>query len=178
MYISEITKEIPDKFENEVEELIFNKLKELNIDFERIDNDEANTMESCIELDKKLGAEIRKTVFVCNRQKTQYYLVVLPADKPFVTKDFSREMECSRVSFASVDDLLDIVGVTPGSASVLCSIKDVEGKVQVVIDKPITEEEYFSCNTGTSLRHIKIKTKDLLEVILPNIDHEAKIVEL
>ena len=178
MFISEITKEIPEKFENEVEELIFNKLKELKIDFERIDNDEANTMESCVELDKKLGAEIRKTVFACNRQKTQYYLVVLPANKPFVTKDFSRAMECARVSFASVEDLLDIIGVTPGSASVLCSIKDTEKKVQVVIDKPITEEEYFSCNTGTSLRHIKIKTKDLLEVILPSIDHEAKIVEL
>lgn len=178
MYISELSSTIPKKFNSDLEERIFKKLEELNISFEVIDNDPADSMEECIEIDKKLGAEIRKTVVVCNRQKTQYSLVVMPADKRFETKVFASKMECARVSFASSDDLFEKLGVVPGSATVLAVINDKDNLVQVVIDKEVADNEYFACNVSDSRRHIKIKTKDLFEIILPNLDHEAKIVEL
>ena len=178
MYISEKTTKLPETFNSELEERIFKKLDELKIEFELVENDPADTMEDCIEIDKKLGAEIRKTVVVCNRQKTVYSLVVMPANKRFETKVFAQKMECARVSFASTDDLLDKIGVVPGSASVLCIIKDENNEVQVVIDKEVADSEYFACNISDSRRHIKIKTKDLLEVILPHLGHDAKIVEL
>lgn len=178
MYISELSSNMPKEFNSDLEERIFKKLEELNIPFEVIDNDPADSMEECIEIDKKLGAEIRKTVVVCNRQKTQYSLIVMPADKRFETKVFAAKMECARVSFASSDDLFEKLGVVPGSATVLAVINDKDNLVQVVIDKEVADNEYFACNVSDSRRHIKIKTKDLLEIILPNLDHEAKIVEL
>ena len=178
MYISEKTTKLPETFNSELEERIFKKLDELKISFEMVDNDPADSMEECIEIDTKLGAEIRKTVVVCNRQKTVYSLVVMPANKRFETKVFASKMECARVSFASSDDLFEKLGVVPGSATVLSVINDTDKIVQVVIDEEVANDEYFACNVSDSRRHIKIKTKDLLEKILPNLEHPAKIVSL
>ncbi len=178
MYISEITNELPQEFANELEKEVYGKLNELNISFDRVDNDVVESMEECLEIDKKLGTEIRKTIIVCNEKKTQFYLIVLPSEKRFDSKEFRNKMECSRVSFAKVEDMERVLGVLPGSATVMSVIKDNDNIVQVVIDKEVADEEFFGCNTGANTRHIKIKTKDLIDVILPNLNHEPKIIEL
>ena len=177
MYISEITNKMPNKFNSELEEKIFKKLKELNIPFEVCDNDPADTMEDCIEIDKVLGEPICKTVVVCNEKKTNYYLVEMPADKRFDTKAFRDALEISRVSFVRVDDLKEKLGVVPGSASALCVVHDTDCIINVVIDKEIADKEYFSCNASDSRRHVKIKTRDL-EKFLKETNHPARIVEL
>lgn len=177
MYISEISNKMPNKFNSELEEKIFKKLKELNIPFEVVDNDPADTMEDCIEIDKVLGEPICKTVVVCNEKKTNYYLVEMPADKRFDTKTFRDRLEISRVSFARVDDLKEKLGVVPGSASALCIIHDEDCIIQVVIDEEIANREYISCNASDSRRHVKIKTRDL-EKYLKETNHTARIVNL
>ena len=177
MYISEISNEMPKKFNSELEEKIFKKLKELNIEFEVVDNDPADTMEDCIEIDKVLGEPICKTVVVCNEKKTNYYLVEMPADKRFDTKAFRDALEISRVSFVRVDDLKEKLGVVPGSASALCIVHDTDCIINVVIDKEIADREYISCNASDSRRHVKIKTRDL-EKFLKETNHPARIVEL
>ena len=177
MYISEISNEMPKKFNSELEEKIFKKLHELNIPFDVVDNDPADTMEDCIEIDKVLGEPICKTVVVCNEKKTNYYLVEMPADKRFDTKTFRDRLEISRVSFARVDDLKEKLGVVPGSASALCIIHDVDSIIQVVIDEEIANKEYISCNASDSRRHVKIKEKDLEKYLKEN-NHPARIVNL
>lgn len=178
MYISEITNEKPTEFASDLEKEVYNKLEELNIEYDRVDNDVVESMEECIEISNKLGAEIRKTIIVCNRQKTDFYLVILPADKRFDSKLFSQKMECARVSFASGEDMESLLGVAPGSATVMSLVKDKENKVKVIIDEEVAKEEYFSCNTGANTRHIKIKTSDLIEKILPELNHEPTIISL
>lgn len=178
MNISDITSEMPTQFTSDLEKVIYEKLNELNINFSRVDNDVVEAMEECIQISDKLGAEIRKTIIVCNRQKTNFYLVVLPADKRFDSKLFSTKLDCSRVSFAASEDMQEILGVVPGSATVMSVVNDKDNKVQVVIDKEVAENDYFACNTGENTRHIKIKTSDLIDNFLPNVDHIPTIVEL
>lgn len=178
MYISEISNDLPNNYTSDLEKSIYDKLDELSIHFDRVDNDTVESMDECIEISNKLGAEIRKTIIVCNEKKTQFYLVVLPAEKRFDSKMFRDKMACSRVSFAKAEDMQNILGVVPGSATVLSVINDKENIVQVVIDKEIADCDYFACNTGENTKHIKIKTSDLIDKILPNLNHESKIVEL
>lgn len=178
MFISDITNEIPTSFTSDLEKNVYEKLKELNIEFDRVDNDTVESMEECLEIDKKLGAEIRKTIIVCNEKKTQFYLVVLPAEKRFDSKAFRDKMACSRVSFAKAEDMQAVLGVVPGSATVMSIINDTDNKVQVVIDKEVVDSEYFACNTGENTRHIKIKTADLIDKFLSNVHHEPTIIEL
>ena len=176
MYISDISNKI-DKYDCDLEKRVFASLDKLKIKYEGVKNDVAESMDECIEISKKLGEEVRKTVVVCNRQKTNYYLVVLPADKRFDTKTFAKNMGCARVSFAQEEDMLKILGVTYGNASVMSVLNDKDNIVQVVIDKEIMDSTYFACNTGINTTHIKITTSDLI-TFLKEENHEAKIIEL
>jgi Ala-tRNA(Pro) deacylase len=178
MYISDIMTTVPEDERGELETKTYQKLTELGIKFERVDNDSVEAMEDCVEISKKLGAEIRKTIIVCNRQKTNYYLVVLPADKRFDSKKFAQMMQCARVSFASAEDMEELLGVEPGSATVMSVLNDPEGKVQVVVDKAVADDKWFACNPGANTTHIKFKTNNLLNNFLPAVKHKAEIVML
>lgn len=178
MYISEITNTVPTDERCALETRVYEELTKLGIAFERVDNDSVEAMEECIEIQDKLGAEIRKTVVACNRQKTDYYLVVLPAEKRFDSKAFAKAMECSRLSFASGDDMVEKLGVAPGSATVMAVLNDAAGIVKVAVDKEVADEEWFACNPGANTTHLKFKTADLIEKFLPAQNHEATIVEL
>lgn len=178
MFISDITNEMPESYSSDLEKKVYEKLNELNIEFSRVDNDTVEAMEECVEISNKLGAEIRKTIIVCNEKKTQFYLIVLPAEKRFDSKVFRDKMGCSRVSFAKAEDMERVLGVVPGSATVMSIINDNDSIVKVVIDKEVADEEFFACNTGENTRHIKIKTEDLLNKYLKDVNHEAVIIEL
>lgn len=178
MYISELTNSMPNSYTSDFEKRVYEKLNSLNISFDRVDNDTVEAMEECVEISNKLGAEIRKTIIVCNDKKTKFYLVVLPADKRFDSKAFRDKMGCSRVSFARVEDMQEKLGVVPGNATIMSVINDKDGIVQVVIDKEVADNEYFACNTGENTRHIKIKTDDLLNKFLTDVEHEPTIIEL
>ena len=178
MYISELTNSMPDSYTSDFEKRVYEKLNSLNISFDRVDNDTVEAMEECVEISNKLGAEIRKTIIVCNDKKTKFYLVVLPADKRFDSKAFRDKMGCSRVSFARAEDMQEKLGVVPGNATIMSVINDKDGIVQVVIDKEVADNEFFACNTGENTRHIKIKTDDLLNKFLTDVEHEPTIIEL
>lgn len=178
MYISDIFKTKPEDNRSDLENKVYEELERLNIEYERVDNDSVESMEECIEISNKLGAEIRKTVFVCNRQKTNYYLVILPADKRFDSKKFSSELEIARVSFASGEDMEALLGVSPGTATIMTVLNDKDNKVAVIIDKEVANNEYFACNPGANTTHIKFKTSDLINKLLPDTNHLPKIIEL
>jgi Ala-tRNA(Pro) deacylase len=178
MYISEVMTTVPEDKRGELETKVYEELTRLNIKFERVDNDSVETMEECVEISNKLGAEIRKTIICCNRQKTDYYLVVLPADKRFDSKLFASMMRTARVSFASAEDMESLIGLTPGEASVMGILNDPECRIQVVIDKAVADDEWFACNPGANTTHIRIKTKQLLNTFLPAEKHKPEIIML
>lgn len=178
MFISEVMTTAPTDERGALETKVYQELDRLNIKYERVDNDSVEAMEECVEISDKLGAEIRKTIVVCNRQKTDFYLVVLPANKRFDSKLFAAMMRTSRVSFASPEDMEAVIGLTPGEASVMGILNDTEKRVQVVIDKAVADAEWFACNPGANTSHLRFKTKRLIKDFLPAEGHKPEIIML
>ena len=162
----------------EMEQRSFALLEELNISYTYVDHEPALTMEDCKEIDDVLGVKMCKNLVLCNRQKTSYYLLLMPGDKVFKTKELSAQINAARLSFASGEAMEELLGVLPGSASVLGLLKDTEGKVQLLIDKDLLQEEYFGCHPCKNTSSIRFATKDLLSLLLPHVRHEYIAVEL
>jgi len=161
----------------DTEKKIFSLLETLAIPFELVDNNVVDTMEECQELDKALGTEIRKSILLCNRKKTSFFLVVLPAAKHLDVKALSKTVGVSGgLSFASAEYMEKFLKAKPGSASVMGLVNDEDGSVRLIIDKEVAENKWFGCNTGINTSHLKIKTEDLLTKFLPKIQHKATII--
>lgn len=162
----------------ELKNYIPNLLNELDIPFEKIDNEAITTMEECEDVENVLGVEIRKSIFLCDKTKSEFYLVVMPSKKRFDTKSFSEKVGCSRTSFASPDFLESKLGLTPGSTSIMGLFNDKTHSVRLVIDREVVNDEWFGCNAGLNTRHIKLKTKDLIDGFLKYTGHKPVIVML
>ena len=130
------------------------------------------------EINECLGVRICKNLFLCNRQKTAFYLLLMPGDKPFRTKDLSSQIGSARLSFAGADAMQEYLGVTPGSVSVLGLMNDKKGMVRLLIDSDVLSEEYFGCHPCMNTSSLKIKTADMLEKVIPALGHSYTEVEL
>mgnify|MGYP002310017365 CR=1 FL=1 len=156
----------------------FDFLDSLGIDYERVTHELANTMEKCDDVSAVLGVDVCKNLFLCNRQKTDFYLLTMPEDKPFHTKNLSAQIGSSRLSFAPPELMEELIHCTPGSATVLGLANDTERRVQLLIDKETYEAEYFSCHPCLCTSTIKLKTSDVKNMLLPKVHHEPIVVEL
>ena len=153
-------------------------LDKLNIEYERIDHEAAMTMEECADVDEALGAMICKNLFLCNRQKTSFYLLCMPPDKPFHTKDLSAQINSSRLSFAPEDSLWELLHCHPGSATVLGLANDTEHRVQLLLDREVYDAPYMSCHPCICTSTLKLKTSDVLTRLLPHTGHTPIVVDL
>ena len=155
-------------------------LDSLGVEFDRTDHPDtpATTMEVCAEVDAVLDVKICKNLFLSNRQKTKFYLVVMPSDKPFKTKELSGQMGISRLSFGDESKMTEFLDLHPGSVSVLGLMNDKEHRVQLVIDEDVLKEEYFGCHPCENTSSIRFKTADLTEKILPALGVEPVLVKL
>lgn len=157
---------------------VYDLLDKLGIEYERTDHEEANTMEKCNEIDKILDTIICKNLFLCNRQQTEFYLLMMPGDKPFKTKYITKQLGCSRLSFAPSEKMLEYLDIKPGAVSIMGLMNDKDNKIQLVIDKPVVESETLSCHPCVCTSSLKFKTKDIIEKFLPAVHHEPIIVDL
>lgn len=157
---------------------VYDFLDSLGIEYFRTDHEEANTMEVCNEIDKVLGTLICKNLFLCNRQKTDFYLLMMPGDKPFKTKDITKQLGCSRLSFADSEAMLEYLDIKPGAVSIMGLMNDKDNKVRLVMDRAVVEEDTIGCHPCVSTSSLKIKTDDILNVYLPAVHHEPTFVEL
>lgn len=178
MTVSQIYTTAPAGGLEEEQRQVFDALAQLEIPFERVEHDWANTMEDCKAVSAVLGVDVCKNLVLCNRQKTQYYLLTMPSDKPFHTKDLSHQLGCARLSFASPEAMEELLRVHPGSASILSLLFDREGKVQLVMDRETRECAYFSCHPCKSTGTLKLRTQDVLEKFLPHTGHQPVTVDL
>ena len=144
---------------------IYDRLEELAIPYVRVDHDHADTIEICHEVEKVLGAQICKNLFLCNRQQTEFYLLMMPGDKPFKTKFLSAQLGCSRLSFADDGHMRDYLQTIPGSVSALERLFDTGHHVQLVIDRDLLTDEYISGHPGISTSTLRLKREDLLRFV-------------
>lgn len=168
-YVSTPTNQPPERFKTPLQELAFKTLGELGIEYERVDTDEAVSMELCELIDEKLGAQIVKTLLVCDRKQTKFYLYITTGGKPFKSHDFSAALGISRVSFAPSERLEELLGVKIGATTLLSLLLPSAKDVQLVFDRDVLAQEYYACSDGTVTGFLKMKTCDMLNVLLPHM---------
>lgn len=156
----------------EKEQKVYEVLDTLGIRYERVDHDPVATIEACQEVDQALGIEICKNLFLCNRQKTKYYLLVMPGNKNLQTKELSPQIPSSRLSFASGEDMERLLNVSPGSATIMGLIYDPDNQVQLLVDEEIFTQQYFGCHPCVNTSSMKLQTADILGPFLEAVHHD------
>ncbi|MGN0170635.1 MAG: prolyl-tRNA synthetase associated domain-containing protein [Lachnospiraceae bacterium] len=157
----------------------YDLLDELGIAYDRVDHEEAMTMEACAEIDKVLApAVICKNLFLCNAQKTRFYLLMIRDDKKFKTKEISHQIGSPRLSFAPAEFMEEYLDITPGSVSVLGLMNDAENHVQLLIDRDLLAADRFGCHPCINTSSLRLGMQDILEKFLPRIHHDYLVVEL
>ena len=156
----------------------YDLLDGLGVEYQRVDHAPAMTMEVCQEIDRALHAVICKNLFLCNRQKTCFYLLTMPAHKNFRTKELSGQLGVARLSFGDEALLAEMMDLTPGSVTVMGLMNDTEHKVRLLVDSDLQKPEYFACHPMINTSSVRFKTSDLFETLLPALHHEPTFVEL
>lgn len=159
---------------------VYDLLDKLGIAYQRVDHEATMTMEACEEVDRILGDDttICKNLFLCNRQETNFYLLLMPGDKPFKTKDLSAQINSARLSFAKPEYMEKYLDITPGSVSVMGLMNDSEKKVQLLIDEDVMKEPYLGCHPCINTSSLKFATEDLTRKIIPALGHDPITVSL
>lgn len=165
-----------ERLEKEIK--VYDLLDSLEIIYHRTDHAPAETMEACEEVDQVLKTPMCKNLFLCNTQKTKFYLLLMPGDKKFKTKDLSSQINSARLSFAGPEYMEKFLNITPGSVSIMGLMNDTENEVQLLIDEDVIKEEYIGCHPCINTSSMRIKTADILEKLLPAINHEPIYVRL
>ena len=159
------------------EQRCYELLDSLGIEYARVDHEHADPIEACHEIESTLGALICKNLFLTNRQQTEFYLLLMPGDKPFKTKLLSKQIGTARLSFASPEHMERYLDITPGSVSVLGLMND-GGKVHLVIDRDLLKDEFIGCHPCINTSTLRLRTEDVIGKLLPAVGHEYALVEL
>ena len=157
---------------------VYDLLERLDIPFTRADHPAAFTMEECEAISQALHTPICKNLFLCNRQKTAFYLLLLPASKPFRTKEITAQLGCARLSFAGEEQLASLLHLTPGSATIFGLQYDTENRVQLVGDRDLLDEAYFGCHPCINTSTIRLKTSDVFDRLTHALHHDYTLVTL
>ena len=162
----------------EKERRTYDLLDRLGIAYQRVDHAPADTIEQCGEIDAALGAVICKNLFLCNRQETKFYLLMMPGGKPFKTKQLSAQLGVARLSFGKPEAMARLLDLTPGSVSVLALMNDPENCVQLLIDEDVLKDPFVGCHPCINTSSLKLATEDLVKVFLPAVHHDPIVVHL
>lgn len=157
---------------------VYDLLDRLGIQYQRTDHEPATNMEVCKDIDGILDATICKNLFLCNRQKTMFYLLMMPADKPFKTKEISGQINSARLSFGDESYMEEFLDILPGSVSVLGLMNDTENHVRLLVDEDVLKGEYLGCHPCVNTSSLKIKTRDVFEIFLKEVHHDMTVVHL
>lgn len=174
-YVSEPFTTPPSTFETPLQRLVYETFASAEIPFKRVDTDPGITMEDCAHISARIGVDIVKTIFLCNRQQTEFYLYVTSHDKPFVTREFCSALGIPRVSFASSERLWELTGVRVGATTILSAVWPACSGVHLVMDASIASSEWFACTDGTPTCFVTLQTRDLLDKYL--IGKEIRVIE-
>jgi Ala-tRNA(Pro) deacylase len=162
----------------EKEERVYDLLDELGIEYKRADHSPADTIEDCQIIEEVIGVQICKNLFLCNRQETQFYILLMPALKPFRTAVVSKLLGVSRLSFGKPEYMEEFLDITPGSVSIMGLMNDKNNRVQLVVDKDIYESDYIRCHPCINTSTLKIKTSDIFEKYLPRVRHKPIVIDI
>lgn len=156
----------------------YDLLDSLGVEFYRVDHAPAMSMADCEQIDKVLMVNTCKNLFLCNRQHTDFYLLLMPANKSLKTKELSAQLGVARLSFASAEYMERFLDITPGAVSVMGLMNDRDGMVRLIIDSDVLKEDDFGCHPCVNTASVRFKTAELLEKVLPAFNRIPTVVKL
>ena len=162
----------------EKEMAVYRLLSDLGVPYERMDHEAMDTMEACQGVDEILRIHMCKNLFLCNSQKTVFYLLLMPGEKKFKTKELSKQIGSARLSFASEEYMVKHLNIRPGSVSIMGLMNDKENRVNLLIDEDVLKEEFLGCHPCVNTASLRLKTKDVTEKFLPYVGHSYRVVHL
>ncbi len=168
--------DVSGRLEKEIR--VYDLLDKLGLWYQRTDHEAAGTMELCAEIDSVLDVVICKNLFLCNRKQTKFYLLMMPGDKGFKTKELAGQHGIQRLSFASGEDMEKYLDITPGSVSIMGLMNDKDDMVQLLVDEDVLEGDYLGCHPCVNTSSLKLKTKEVFDVYLSAVGHEPLVVHL
>lgn len=177
-FVSDIYTTTPASYQTPLQEKTYQALAALKIPYQRVETDEAITMEDCVQINAKLQMKMVKTLFLCNRQQTAFYLFVTAGDKPFHSKDFSNALGVARVSFAPAELVETMLGTKIGAATVFSALLETARDVQIIFDKDVVEEVWYGCSDGTTTGYMKVKTEQIIHQFLPYTKRTWTVIEV
>ncbi|MBD5501788.1 MAG: prolyl-tRNA synthetase associated domain-containing protein [Lachnospiraceae bacterium] len=170
---------IPDKKGRLPREMaVYELLSLLNIPFKRMDHEAMATIEACRGVDEILGIHMCKNLFLCNTQQTMFYLLMMPGEKKFKTKELSGQLKCARLSFAPEEFMEKYLHIAPGAVSIMGLMNDTEHHVRLIIDEDVLKEEYLGCHPCVNTSSLRLKTEDVINKFLPYVGHDYTVVHL
>ena len=137
-------------------------LDERGVVYDRVDHEAVFTMEAMDALALPFADAVVKNLFLRDDKKRNYYLVVMPEDKPANLKALRSALEARPLRFASEDDLKDILGLRGGAVSPFGVLNDEEGKVQVVIDEALRDWLAVGVHPNDNTATLRMPLSDLL----------------
>lgn len=151
-------------------------LDKIGIKYERIEHTAAATMHDCAVVDEGIGAMHCKNLFLTNRQQTEFFLVLLGANKKFRTASVSKQLGVARLSFASAELLERILGLTQGSVTVTGLLNDTSHIVQVAIDEDLLKEDKVLIHPNVNTSSLIVKSSDIVR-LLNELGYQSNIIE-
>lgn len=157
---------------------VYDLLEELGISYQRLDHEPMATIEDCQGVDELLGIHMCKNLFLCNSQKTVFYLLMMPGEKKFKTKELSHQIGSARLSFASEEFMEEFLHIHPGAVSIMGLMNDRDNRVNLLIDEDVLKEEYLGCHPCVNTASLRLRTEDVIHKFLPHVKHEYTTVHL
>ena len=157
---------------------VYDFLDRIGVEYTTLCHPAAFTMEECENIRKAIGAPVFKNLFLTNKQQTQYYLLMIPADKPFKTKYLSSQLGCARLSFASSEDMIKLLHISPGAVSPMGLIHDKDCRVRLIVDRDLSTTDKYACHPCVNTASIALSLQDLLEKVIPATGHTYTWVDL
>lgn len=157
---------------------VYRLLERLAIPFKRLDHEPMATIEACRGVDEILGIHMCKNLFLCNTQRTSFYLLMMPGEKKFQTKEVSKQIGSARLSFAPEEFLEEYLHILPGAVSVMGLMNDADNHVKLLVDADVLKEEFLGCHPCVNTASIKLRSRDVFDIFLKEVHHDMTVVHL
>jgi Ala-tRNA(Pro) deacylase len=139
-------------------------LNEIKIKYEIHEHETLHTSEQATHLDKELDCITSKNLFLKSKKGDKYYLVILPVQRKLDLKLTQEDLNEKKLRFCNKEELRAILGLEPGSVSILGLINDKEDKVKLFIDKEIWEANKVSCHPNDNTMSLVLSGQDYQKI--------------
>lgn len=144
----------------EREKIVYEMFDKLGIVYKKYEHKAVYTIEEAKELNIDMPGRHCKNIFICDRKKRSFFLIILPEDKKLDFRIIENKLSYKGLRFAPEEMLHKYLGVEAGSVTPFGLINDIGKKVEVIVDKDIITADYVSFHPNVNTSTVTIAVED------------------